>query len=86
MQTPMMSGDFAVPEELEWDDSFEFIASEMRLPLSLIRQSAEGLAQQLREMQGDPTDISAAEELAHSAEKMNHIVQALLRISREVDH
>ena len=82
---PMTSGDFALPEEPRWDDSFEFIASEMRVPLSLIQQSAEGLAEQLREMQGDPTDISAAMELANSAERMSHIVQALLRISRDVD-
>jgi signal transduction histidine kinase len=85
MQAPMMAGDFALPEAQEWDDSLEFIASEMRLPLSLIRQSAVGLAQQLREMQGDPTDISAAEDLAESADKMNHIVQALIRISRDMD-
>lgn len=82
---PMMSGDFALPEEPQWDDSFSFIASEMRVPLSLIQQSAEGLADQLREMQGDPTDISAALELAGSAEKMSHIVQALLRLSRDLD-
>ncbi|MFL5350653.1 MAG: hypothetical protein ACJ8AT_38265 [Hyalangium sp.] len=84
MQMPMMSGDFALPEE-QWDDSFEFIAYEMRAPLSLIQQSAAGLAEQLREMQGDPTDISAALELADSAEKMSHIVQALIRISRDMD-
>jgi hypothetical protein len=85
MQTPMMSDEFVLSEAQECSDPFEFIASEMRAPLGLIRQSAEGLAEQLRELQGEPTDISAAEDLAESAEKMSHIVQALMRISRDVD-
>lgn len=85
MQTPMMSDQLALAEELEWQDPFEFVASELKVPLSLIQQSAEGLAEHLREMQGDPTDISAAQELADSAEKMSQIVQALIQISRDVD-
>jgi hypothetical protein len=49
----------------------------------MLKLSAEGLAQQLRATDGDPTDISAAETLIHSAERMSLIVQALLAASRD---
>ncbi|WP_224370670.1 hypothetical protein [Hyalangium versicolor] len=83
METTWMAGDRSLPDEHEWDDSLEFIATQLHLPLSVIRFSAEGLAQQLREASSDPTDISAAESLASSAEKMSRMVQALLQASRD---
>jgi signal transduction histidine kinase len=68
-----------------WHDPLELIASELRSPLDLLRLSAEGLAHELRATQGDPTDISAAETLLHSAERMNRIVQELIAASRDGD-
>jgi hypothetical protein len=72
-------------EEQSRDDSLEFIATELWMPLDLIKLSAEGLAEELREARGDPTDIIAAEALVHSAEKMRRIVLALIDASREVN-
>jgi signal transduction histidine kinase len=71
-------GGVCLRKEPYWDDSVEFIAAELQTPLELLKQSAEGLAEQLREGAGDPYEISAAETLVHSAERMRRIVQALL--------
>jgi hypothetical protein len=38
--------------------------------------------QHLRASVGDPDELAAAEALAHSAEKMHRIVQALIEASR----
>jgi signal transduction histidine kinase len=83
MEMTWTGGARALPEEQNWHDSVELIAAEFDHPLSVIRQSAEDLAQQLRETCSDPTDISAAESLAQSAERMSRMVQALLRASRD---
>lgn len=64
------------------DGSLEHIATELCSPLGIIKLSAEGLAQQLREEHGDPATISAAEALIHSAERMTRIIQALVDASR----
>lgn len=74
------SGGVCLPEEPYWDHSVEAIAAELQTPLELLKQSAEGLAEQLREAAGDPYEIRAAERLVHSADKMRHIVQALLKV------
>ncbi|MBN1210923.1 MAG: HAMP domain-containing histidine kinase [Myxococcaceae bacterium] len=71
-----------LPEDPGSDDSLELLAAELCSPLNVIRLSAEGLVEQLREMHGDACDISAAERLVNSAEKMSRIVQALLEASR----
>jgi len=71
-------GGVCLPEEPYWEDSVEIIAAELQTPLELLKLSAEGLAEQLREENGDLVEISAAETLVHSAEKMRRIVQALL--------
>lgn len=71
-------GGSSLPEELHWTDSAESIAAELQIPVELLKLSAEGLAEELRTHQGDPLEISAAETLVQSAEKMRRIVQALL--------
>jgi nitrogen fixation/metabolism regulation signal transduction histidine kinase len=71
-------GGVCLPEEPHWDGSVEIIAAELQTPLDLLQLSAEGLAQHLRESEGDPVEISAAEALVHSAERMRRIVQALI--------
>ena len=68
--------------EQNWDESLELIAAELQAPLDLIRASAEGLAEHLRAAAGDPDELAAAETLIQSAEKMHHIVQALIETSR----
>lgn len=76
------TGGVCLPEDPKWDDSLELIASELQTPLDLLMMSAEGLAQQLRASDGDPVEISAAESLIHSTEKMRRIVQTLIEVSR----
>jgi hypothetical protein len=83
--TTMGGAERLLEDEQVREDPLELIATELRLPLDLIKMSAEGLAQELRETHGDPTDIIAAEALVHSAEKMRRIVQALIQASREMD-
>jgi signal transduction histidine kinase len=83
MEMTWTGGARALPEEQNWNDSVELIAAEFNHPLRVIQQSAEDLAQQLRESCSDPTDISAAENLAHSAERMSRMVQALIQASRD---
>jgi nitrogen fixation/metabolism regulation signal transduction histidine kinase len=83
--TAMGGAERLLEEEQAFDDSLELIATELRMPLDVIKVSAEGLAQELRATAGDPTDIVAAEALIHSAEKMGRIVQALIQASRAVD-
>lgn len=83
MEMTWTGGVRALPEERTWNDSVELIAAEFNQPLSVIQQSAEDLAQQLREACSDPLDISAAEDLAHSAERMSRMVQALIQASRD---
>ncbi|WP_224248857.1 hypothetical protein [Hyalangium gracile] len=81
----MMGSSSALLEGAKREDSLELIATKLRLPLSVLKQSAEGLAQQLRDSQGDPTDITAAEDLVHSAERMSQLVQLLIQASRAPD-
>jgi signal transduction histidine kinase len=83
MELTWTGGARALPEEQDWNDPVELIAAEFNQPLSVIRQSAEELANQLREACSDPTDISAAEDLAQSAERMSRMVHALIQASRE---
>lgn len=71
-------GGSRLPEELYSDHSVELIAAELQIPVELLKLSAEGLAEELRAHQGDALEISAAETLVQSAEKMGRIVQALL--------
>ena len=71
-------GGVCLPEEQSLEDSVEVIAAELQTPLVLLKLSAEGLAEQLRKGEADPVEISAAETLIHSTEKMRRIVQALL--------
>jgi signal transduction histidine kinase len=84
MAVTVPGGESRLPEAHAVDDSFELLATEFCSPLTVLQLSAEGLVQQLRETHGDPSDISAAELLVHSAEKMNRIIQALLQASREL--
>jgi hypothetical protein len=75
-------GGVRLPEEQSWDESLEFVAAELQIPLDLIRSSAEGMAEHLRASAGDPDELAAAETLVQSAEKMHRIVQALIEASR----
>jgi signal transduction histidine kinase len=75
-------GGMRLPEEQSWDESFELVATELQVPLSEIRSSAEGLAEHLRASAGDPDELAAAETLIQSANKMHRIVQALIEASR----
>lgn len=63
--------------------SAEAIAAELQVPVELLKLSAEGLVEELRAQHGDPTEISAAETLIHSAEQMRRIVQALLEVLQD---
>ncbi|KFE60617.1 hypothetical protein DB31_5956 [Hyalangium minutum] len=71
-------GGSRLPEELYSNTSAELIATELQIPVELLKLSAEGLVEELRTHPGDPLELSAAETLVHSAEKMRRIVQALL--------
>lgn len=82
MQVSALGGAYLL-EESEEDHSVEAIATELQTPLALLKFSAEGLAEQLREGGGDPCDIFAAEKLVQSADKMRRIVQALLEAVHE---
>jgi signal transduction histidine kinase len=82
MQPPVMRDRFAMRAEQEVSVSLEYIASEINLPLSLIKEQAEQLARELRSTEADPRDISAAEELIESTERMSLLVQALVAFSR----
>ncbi|HVG63858.1 MAG TPA: hypothetical protein VNA24_35160 [Hyalangium sp.] len=75
-------GGVRLPEEQSWDEPLELVASEIQVPLDLIRSSAEGLAEHLRASAGDPDEVAAAETLIQSANKMHRIVQALIEASR----
>ncbi len=77
-------GGCALPESQQWEDSLELIALELRLPLNVLQQSAEELAQQLRDTDGDSPEVRAAEALIHSTERMRRLVQALGAFSRDV--
>lgn len=83
MDMPVMGAGSSLPEEQAWESSVELIATQLHFPLSVIKLSAEGLARQLREACSDPTNITAAESLAQSAEKMSRMVQALIQASRD---
>jgi hypothetical protein len=81
MEVTTVGGACRLSNDQSQDDSLELIFSELCSPLDVIKLSAEGLVQQLREEHGDPGDISAAEALIHSAEKMTRIIQALINAS-----
>jgi hypothetical protein len=69
-----------LPSKLSLRTSVETIAVELQVPVELLKLSAEGLVEELRARQGDPSEISAAETLIDSAEQMRRIVQALLDV------
>jgi prophage DNA circulation protein len=66
-----------------WDESLELFATELQLPLDLLRMSAAELAEHLRVEAGAPEELAAAETLLQSAEKMHRLVQALIESSRD---
>jgi signal transduction histidine kinase len=80
MEMTITGGVHRLPEEWTHDDSLERVASELQQPLNVIKLSAQGLLRQLQDTRGDPTDISAAEKLIHSVERMNRLVRALQEV------
>lgn len=78
-----VAGGERLPEKLSFHNSVEAIAAELQVPVELLKLSAEGLVEELRAQQGDPSEISAAETLIDSAEQMRRIVQALLDVLQD---
>jgi hypothetical protein len=67
---------------MSWNESLELVATELQVPLDLLRMSAAELAEHLRVKAGAPEELAAAETLVQSTEKMQRLIQALIESNR----